>query len=161
MMSHGIIVFVFDIDRRELAYRGYRENSAKLSHGSLSVAEAVSLVHSSTINEDISSSFTVSSLLTGFEDHRCSQHVKMKTSSTNKSSVFPPSYRNLDDDVAPTVVVYQNKNSYTGGTTALLILAEELMGLGYHTYICNDTNRASMQCRSPDRKHTLVLYRLR
>jgi len=72
----------------------------------------------------------------------------------------------IEDDAEPTrimqhspaIIIYQNKNSYTGGTTALLILSEHLQSLDYQTLICNDTNRDFYICRNPPRKFISPIF---
>lgn len=138
------------ICRRELARRGYRDYNDS-SNGGISSVEAISIIlNSSDIDNDDSSL----GLMTDFDDQRCFQNECQFHHLKHQISVLSPFYRNVDqyNESLSTIVIYQNKNSYTGGTTALLLLAEELMTLGYHVHICNDTNNDSSLCRFPDRK---------
>jgi hypothetical protein len=60
--------------------------------------------------------------------------------------------RHLLENISPTITIYQTQNAYTGGTTAMRVLANTLTSLGYPVRLCNSTNANSDICRHPSGK---------
>ena len=50
------------------------------------------------------------------------------------------------------VVFYQTVGANTGGTTAIHLLHRTLLDNGFHTVICNETNRFETMCTTPHGK---------
>lgn len=50
------------------------------------------------------------------------------------------------------ITVFQTQDVFTGGTTAMRVLANTLTGLGYNILLCNATNADSIGCRHPSGK---------
>jgi hypothetical protein len=81
----------------------------------------------------------------------------------SRSSIRPvlPSYvmeQELHDDESPRIIIYQTRNAFTGGTTAMRILYNTVKELGFKTTLCNDTNAQSLICFNPRGKTVLSLF---
>ncbi len=62
-----------------------------------------------------------------------------------KSSRIPAFLR----EFMPGLTVYQTLNTSTGGTTAMRLLHDALVDLGYKSILCNDTLKSDRRCRRP------------
>jgi hypothetical protein len=63
-----------------------------------------------------------------------------------------PSYimeEELQDEESPRIIIYQTRNAFTGGTTAMRILHTTIKELGFKTTLCNDTNSQFDLCSKP------------
>jgi hypothetical protein len=58
----------------------------------------------------------------------------------------------------PGFVVYQTKNTSTGGTTAMALLHKAFLNLGFKSQLCNDSNADSDNCRRPSGKPYLIAF---
>jgi hypothetical protein len=61
-------------------------------------------------------------------------------------SVIPPYFK---DDDSSRIIIYQTRNAFTGGTTAMRVLFNSLSSLGYQVFLCNDTNYNHIYCSNP------------
>jgi hypothetical protein len=55
----------------------------------------------------------------------------------------------LQDEESPRIIIYQTRNAFTGGTTAMRILHTTIKELGFKTTLCNDTSSQSDLCSKP------------
>ena len=110
----------------------------------LTVSPSVSQMDKLTVSLDIATPYP--------SPHQFSRRDKRTSpsSSSSSSSSFSPS-------TSTSFIIYQNVGANTGGTTALRILHEQLLQLGFPSLLCGDDNRLlEPKCASPPVSAILV-----
>lgn len=110
----------------------------------------LSFLKSSVLDSDFNSSHL---LYFTSRKRQSSSYQKMnKLTISDSLNLFATERSLLPDyfhDKNSRVVVYQTRNAFTGGTTAMRVLHNTLSKLGYQTFLCNDTNYNHENCLYP------------
>jgi hypothetical protein len=72
-------------------------------------------------------------------------------------SLIPPYFKDGDSS---RIIIYQTRNAFTGGTTAMRVLFNSLSTLGYQAFLCNDTNYNHVYCSNPRGKKIFLIVNL-